>query len=398
MYSSEMVIGYIILSSTILTLTIVLLGLYRHAKFLHCCWIFFGLLGVLGFIATTLIVGASVGLHDSCRFAKDAITTKGLHEYTVLFPEDTADYLNVCFNEDGDLAKYLNLTEELSYAYTILNMSSEFQHYDINATYLTTFESIKINEKAASFYKTNYLYTVDPSVSEEDQPVTILAILNSWSNYDFENSLQKSEGKCTSFSLDEWVIEESQCEDNYTYLNNSDPSENVGKPSCLVLTEWTSENITSRYSGYLQCSAVNPFNTVENTILQYHNQFVVYMESVDALFTQISGDLVTLNTALVGYGDKTAKQADKAEYYFNVDLADLMNALFGQGTGLLSELNCGFIKSIYDDLNTSVCKNVVPSMLFLFTFGTILSISALLLMFTNLYLSRRLRKPNLLRF
>lgn len=192
-------------------------------------------------------------------------------------------------------------------------------------------------------------------------------------------------------------MNQADCPENYTYKDSTDPSNDVGKPSCLVLGEWENTDITTRYQN-LQCSTVNPYTTVTNTILKYHTQFLAYQSDVNQLFANITGELQILNSKFVDIGNKTAIQAEKVKIYFDDDLGAFLQTLFNSQTGLVSELNCKFVRRIYDDLHTSVCTNVVPSMLIIFTFSTLLCFCAILLLFANLYLSKRLRKPNLLQF
>lgn len=123
------------------------------------------------------MVGASVGMHDSCGFAQDAVTTEGLEKYSVLIPANISGYLNVCLNGDGDLANYTNLDQDLSFAFSVLNFSDAFTDYDINSTFLTTFASINFNLELVDIKKQGYLNISDPTVDVEDQPATNLNTL-----------------------------------------------------------------------------------------------------------------------------------------------------------------------------------------------------------------------------
>eukprot|EP00360_Condylostoma_magnum_P000399 CAMPEP_0168314832 /NCGR_PEP_ID=MMETSP0210-20121227/9551_1 /TAXON_ID=40633 /ORGANISM="Condylostoma magnum, Strain COL2" /LENGTH=70 /DNA_ID=CAMNT_0008285215 /DNA_START=1157 /DNA_END=1369 /DNA_ORIENTATION=- len=56
-------------------------------------------------------------MNDSCYFSDDLLSPTGLYQYDdIISDELTSDYLNICFNKNGNLTDILDLDLALSFA------------------------------------------------------------------------------------------------------------------------------------------------------------------------------------------------------------------------------------------------------------------------------------------
>lgn len=112
-------------------------------------------------------------------------------KYDEVIPSDTAVYLNVCLNEDGDLAEYLGITPYIKATNQLLDEYNEMSTYNYNITHLTHIVSLEVNrDKLESDSSTFVGVASDVGVPKASKPENVLEDLNSWSNFDYPDSNQ----------------------------------------------------------------------------------------------------------------------------------------------------------------------------------------------------------------
>lgn len=189
------ILGWLTLLILLLTLCIVSLHTYKAAKLFCCGWLAFALIGVLTAVLCAMLAGGSYVTSDSCDFSSELITTEGLcnlyiDKYDYLIPETAAMYLDVCFNQDGDLIRTLHLEQLVATIELIVSYYNFLLDLDITYDSLTKYDSVQENQDKIDNIRETYTSATDDTISEDQRASTNLNELNSWSNYNYEDSNQ----------------------------------------------------------------------------------------------------------------------------------------------------------------------------------------------------------------
>ena len=81
---------------------------------------------------------------------------------------------------------------------------------------------------------------------------------------------------------------------SYPYVSNNNPAENLGNPSCLIFTEFTQNQISTRYTSKpTGCSISGDYTTVTQASLAYQNALNQYKLGNDYELANMIGNLTT---------------------------------------------------------------------------------------------------------
>jgi hypothetical protein len=340
---------------------------------LYSSWYIAGLASIIGLVLMAYMVGISVVMYDYCELGEDVTTTEGLSKYDNLVPSTAVRYLNVCFNGDGNLAKYLHIDEYLVFVNLLLKFYTQLSKLDIDRDYLTDLVSLAYNQDkiASSLAFLN--------VSASALATQTLAELNSWSDYSVEDSYQKAECKNKTATFDNWVEQVEYCKAGYQLVNATLPQDLLGEECCLVVDQWDDLQTLTRYSD-LDCRQLSSeFRTVAATIAAYRGQYSNYMASVTSLFSAIELSFTGLAFKIETLANNTASLAESVEEFY-VSINQTLTLISSETDGLENVLNCSFLKQIRDQLKIGACENLMPST-FAFTVG--LGLTSLLLLGTS---------------
>lgn len=183
--------------------------------------------------------------------------------------------------------------------------------------------------------KTNIILTTDTSINSD-------AIINQfleWNAYTDSSSSGTYQRGCSSNTKDYWVADQNTCPASYTYASNT--ASNVGTPSCLVLSEWSAAQVSSRYATQpAGCGATgsSDFATVSNAATSYFNAMTAYSSDNSKLIDEIKVDHSSLNDSFTSMGDKLLELLTKVQGIIN-PLVDIFKNFVGE-SGLFSILNC----------------------------------------------------------
>ena len=355
------------------------------ANGLCCFWLFTGMIAVVGFLASAGTLAVGLITNDSCGLFNDLFTTQGVNTYNIIIPGNVSVYINTCLNGNGDVASLINLNQFLN----LIQMMS----YD-NLTLANNPASIALGDfssmndnKAKVKFPIDYNKVVDSSVAEIFTPAYNLAMLNSYTNNKNSPSYQ---GNCSTYTLDVWVFAEDFCDNSHPYIPSSDnPTEQIGRPACLVIEEWTTNEVNQRYNPYLTCKG-----NYTKYIEAYQDSLFEFQYTTDDLYSQINIGLEVVNSTIYDYVYKIIAQNQKIQNYFTSPDQELllMNAVLDSKTGLYNGLNCSYIHEYSLSLQESMCTNSLENTYEVFIFVFLLSFLMLVLELINLYLSRALLK------
>lgn len=171
----------------------------------------------------------------------------------------------------------------------------------------------------------------------------------------------------------------------------SNPKDNLGNESCLVIPDWSDSEIEDRYKDYTASCQGGEWGSLYNAISSYQSRFKSFMESVDTIFGEINTDFESFSTSLSSTGDKTYKLYENTLYYVGVELNPVIYTISDPDDGIIYNLNCIFIREVYDEIELSVCDNFLPNLFLLFICLLAMSTLSLVLMFISMSLNSKLR-------
>ena len=357
-YSERGVLGFFLILSIFPALSIISLILFLClcdcSRFLfYISWIInmliiiifsiigvvFGILGIIG--KDGVGVMEYIISNDNLEKMDESIIIKG----------EGAKYLNICFNDDGDLQRVLDLNTVDSNGTGSLN--ELYQKKDIVdniSSYLNVFpgwmtELILIEKNFENYYKTNKGFNFYDS--KTNKKGSLSEVINQLRYY-----TDKGKNKNAKF-YHWWTIPEINCDNNYIYTKNPI---SLTEKYCLNLSDVI--NCLEDYKTIEIDETHNlcdVFLNYQKSILNFKNK---YIDEIGNLITHFDEYLennlnfIKLRTAEgIGAGMNMIDPIYKIYYKF----------LGGNSNNIFSVLNCRFLKKdshiLFDVLNKDLGEN-----------------------------------------
>ena len=291
--------------------SLLLILMCKHGTFVLCIsWFFLYVLMLL-----TFFLGAVFGLIGS--FMQDAsyggsYLTKNLNEIETL-DSQALDIAEVCLNGNGSLSNSEVIPNDFDFSKVDDIFALE---NDIN-------DGIQTLEKTHPISTEQNKEIYDIIMTSKDYLFEIQTPLEEVKQYLYNSETQVS---------DEWVVNENDCQYPYYRKNNLRYlKEEEGR--CLVIQEWTEQEIIEEYQG---------FSTFDE-IKKYYKSISEYLNSMEALISEIkvknndfntSFNLIT-NEEMDGLSDIKDKIIPLKETY---------NEIVGEDNSIFEILNCKFLK------------------------------------------------------
>ena len=169
----------------------------------------------------------------------------------------------------------------------------------------------------------------------------ITSILLNWQGYsDFSLNMYQG-SNCQSQTKDQWSQSQSKCFSNYSYLIAG--SSTLGTPNCLLFTEWSSNQESSRYN-----------NAPSNCVPSNQSDFSTFLSANNAYYNSITKYVSDNNNLL----NKLIQINNQLETSFGSMITQLlfsMNDANGVTTPLLNiYLNKVGSSSLFSLINCSI--------------------------------------------
>jgi hypothetical protein len=183
--------------------------------------------------------------------------------------------------------------------------------------------------------KKNIILTTDTSLNSD-------ALINQfleWNAYTDSSTSGTYQKGCSSNIKDFWVSDKSTCPASYTYVPVG--GSGAGSASCLVLSEWSSSQVSSRYTTVpAGCAATgsSDFARVSNAANTYFNSMSAYSSDNSKLIDEIKNEHVTINSSFTSMAEKLLDLLTKVEGIIT-PLVNIFKKFVGD-SGLFSILNC----------------------------------------------------------
>jgi hypothetical protein len=195
--------------------------------------------------------------------------------------------ISVCINQDGDLAnRFFNLSgtgvDNVAQLYNASLAIDQTKKTIANYTSSIAISTLKSGYQSASG-DTRIVTFPDLDVNNQ-----IAAEIDSWAGWSDSNKA-KQMSQCGSPAMDLWFQNNTNCPSGYTETPNSNPKANLGSKSCLIIKNWDSTSVNSRYSSY-SCSFNSDFTSASNANNQYYTKMSAFIDQNTALLNQIISD------------------------------------------------------------------------------------------------------------
>lgn len=275
-----------------------LLWVYKEIKAFkiisHFIWNLLILLTILVLIISVITGLISIIFSLASSFFSILFQAQNFSRLITSQNSQSGDIFNSCINGNGDISSIVfgkNSNQEgNSSIYSVENFYNQ-------SSYLDGVSNSIINNKGSysiSLYQ-DYLKRLERNVgldqgTDEYSGLYAMNSLNSMSDYKKNPDFQ-SKNKCNLNVYDLWTDMISSCPADYKYIDTSNPNDNFGEKSCLLISDWETTTIISKRYTPNSCS-----NTFISSFQSQLDSIKIYSKQVnDKLNEKIYPDLKKLN-------------------------------------------------------------------------------------------------------
>ena len=202
---------------------------------------------------------------------------------------------------------------------------------------------------------TQYVYN---SSSDDTNPSIAIENFNKWASYAVNESYQYSTGHC-NVSLDEWRFDHANC----TNPAATSLSSSFSSPQCFSIPDSQYTDLNARYTNsFGGCSLGTNGQDISTILESYFNSTKLHMNDVTTKFSNLDDTLEFFLASAVAPINSEAEILAAPVATLSQGLADLIHAFNNSEDGILTGLDCGFVKLVTSDIQDNFCLGfVVPS-------------------------------------
>lgn len=331
----------------------------------HFAWMLITLLTIITFFLGAALGCIGILAKDSIPFMNFIFGEGNLLDQKYIFKDKVlAETLSVCLYHGGDLASELSGVQnsEVDFLNNLYLLRKSLKSVDdIDISELESYA----NPSSIISYRNHLLTYSDVTTitkrNDPNAPIMLLEELNKWSDGKNVNSYQKN---CTTFINDQWVINKEKCNEGYIYANSQQSITNGTQ--CLVITEWTSDSIKSRYqshpTGCNSPSDTSRYSNVKEAIYFYwaaidnlslqNTNLIADMETQLDIISEIFQNLVEKKISLT-----------KGIELYTEGLNVLLSSNLKEGQDLYDVIDCSYLKNdlyvLYANLKDNLSKKAL---------------------------------------
>ena len=192
----------------------------------------------------------------------------------------------------------------------------------------------QVNQKFID-YTNDITLTTSSSVHGNNDVTNVLSQWRGWTDAN-QNMFQKG---CSSSTKDQWAQNQTKCSSGYSYINAG--SSSIGSNYCLIYPEWSSSQVTSRYS--TQPSGCSPsgssdFTSVQSAASAYFNSVTSYTTNNKNLLTKLTATNNDLDSSFSQMANNLYTSIGNINGILN-PLIKIFNSILGQN-GFFTLINC----------------------------------------------------------
>ena len=319
LFSINLVLGIGVGASLILIL------FFKCGNLILCIsWFFLYALMILSFL-----LGATFGLIGS--FFQDvsggaSYILNNLNEVNI--EQEYKDIIETCLNGNGDLSqsKLIDINFDTSIIDNIYNLENNITA-GINEIEKYKFKSIETNEEIYKEIKSN------PKATLKALNLALSEIQN------YVDSTGSSSYVSSETINDEWEINKLDCK--YHYISPNSNARNLVEEtgSCLVITEWSLEDIQERYQN-IKTKEDDAF--IINVVEKYYKSINDFMDSHNTLMDDIIKQNKIFNNSFISIGKEEIHVLENIKGIIK-PFRESFEEIVGDGS-IFEILNCQFLK------------------------------------------------------
>lgn len=311
---------------------------------IHFIWNFTSLIMIITFLIGGLFGLVGLVSVDGVNVLQFLFGKDNLTKNQVLIGGSASQYLDVCINGNiqfnflgnGDLADVFNLKSgDTSYVDTLYAAAQSLSDVMNQINNNSNSQAItEINIRFGNF-SSDITQTTD-SVTHGNNDLTY--VFNQWQGWTDSNQNMYQKG-CSSNTKDQWVQNQNKCSSGYTYIASG--SSSIGSNYCAVYPEWTSSQVSSRYSSQPSgCSASGStdFASVQSAATNYYDKVTLYTTSNTNLLNKMTSTNNDLNSSFQSMAKKLSTSISNISGILN-PLVKIFNDILGTN-GFFSLINC----------------------------------------------------------
>ena len=191
--------------------------------------------------------------------------------------EQVREISEICLNGNGSLSKSSIVPKDF-------DLGSVDDIYSLDK-YIADLSNLYEKDIDYEPYSMNYNGLIYDKILTTQEALTELnTVLEEVKKYiDFSQTGTYISGDSDEVKYDKWVINEVYCE-NYDYVNNKNLRNLVEvNGECLVITEWTREQIGNRYENINSNNGI----IIKDEVLKYYDSIIGYMNSYQNIINDI---------------------------------------------------------------------------------------------------------------
>ena len=191
--------------------------------------------------------------------------------------EQVREISEICLNGNGSLSKSSIVPKDF-------DLGSVDDIYSLDK-YLADLSNLYEKDIDYEPYSMNYNGLIYDNILTTQEALTELnTVLEEVKKYiDFSQTGTYISGDSDEVKYDKWVINKDYCE-NYDYVNNKNLRNLVEvNGECLVITEWTREQIGNRYENINSNNGI----IIKDEVLKYYDSIIGYMNSYQNIINDI---------------------------------------------------------------------------------------------------------------
>ena len=322
LFSINLVIGLSLGASLILILCC------KCGNLILCInWFFLYALMILSFL-----LGATFGLIGS--FFQDisggaSNILKDLSKINI--DKEYKEIIDICLHGNGDLAQsnLLNITFDTSIIDNIYNLENNITS-GINEIEKYQFKSVETNEEKYLQIKSK----------PKEFVMNLTLALSEIQNY-VDSSSSSTYVSAETPKYDEWEINIQDCKYNYLSPKSSVRILVEENPvySCLVITEWSLEDIKARY---IDIKSNKDGVVIVDTVEKYYKSINEFMDSHNKLMTDIINQNKEFNNSFINIGKEEINALENIKGIIK-PFRETFEEIVGDGS-IFEILNCQFLK------------------------------------------------------
>ena len=268
-----------------------------------------------------------------------SISTDNLkNDNPIIIKGNGREYLNTCFNLNGDLSEVIGLNEDSK-----VNFLNELYLLDdIIKNKISLMKSLTLNtDNLYNEYNKNYfdITNINYYINDTKKYINdILIDLRKFTDASFNNNYILENNTKKTYHM--WVFNESRCENDYLYSINYNEINNLNEKMCFVFSDF--DNYPDYYYNIYCDYSKSNFNLCSTAFESYFERLKIYINDNKNYLYNISLKYEEYSLGLKDIKSNISNSLNESLNVTNI-LSDIFSEYLNSNNALFDLLNCEFI-------------------------------------------------------